>query len=252
MLPSSAQLVANIANAKKSTGPKTEAGKNRSRLNAYRHGITGQICIFTNEDRQAFDIHCDGIREAFEPVGALELDLAQSIAEDRWRLKRARALESGIFALGHSAEPSNASDDEAEPDPGQQQIDTALAQARTWLADGKGLQLLTLYEQRIHRSIEKNMAQIAALQTTRKAARKQALEEAELLARLAYLKGENYNPASDFPPEPEDAGFEFSTATIHRQIRRKERLREARHYRAYGWSTKFPYDDPAVRFPQAA
>jgi hypothetical protein len=34
------------------------------------------------------------------PVGALEIDLAQSIAENRWRLKRVRAMETGIFAAG--------------------------------------------------------------------------------------------------------------------------------------------------------
>jgi len=34
------QLQANQANAQHSTGPKTEAGKNRSRLNAGRHGLT--------------------------------------------------------------------------------------------------------------------------------------------------------------------------------------------------------------------
>src|SRR5580658_3166349 len=153
------QLAANIANAQKSTGPKTDQTKQRTRLNAYRHGLTGQICIFTPEEREAFDGHCTGIREALEPVGALELDLAQSIAEDRWRLKRARAVESGIYALGQS-QP-------AGDDLGQIQVGEALAQARTWLADGKNLQLLTLYEQRIHRSVEKNTAELAALQTKR-------------------------------------------------------------------------------------
>src|ERR1700729_308770 len=137
-MASPAQLAANFANSQKSTGPTTSQGKQRTRLNAYRHGITGQICIFTTQEQQAFDAHCTGIREALEPVGALELDLAQAIAEGCWCLKRASALESGIYALGQS-QP-------ATDDLGQIQIGEALAQARTWLADGKNLQLLTLYE----------------------------------------------------------------------------------------------------------
>ena len=34
------QIAANILNAQKSTGPKTEEGKNKSRLNAKRDGLT--------------------------------------------------------------------------------------------------------------------------------------------------------------------------------------------------------------------
>src|SRR5580693_9353378 len=99
-MSSSAQFEANFANAQKSSGPRTEKGKNRTRLNAYRNGLTGQIQILTDDEHEAFDQHCAGIRESLEPVGALEIDLAQSIAEDHWRLNRARALETGIFALG--------------------------------------------------------------------------------------------------------------------------------------------------------
>src|ERR1700691_4346696 len=99
-MASPAQLTANIANAQKSSGPKTGKGKHRTRLNAYRHGLTGQICLLTADENQAFDQHCTGIRESLQPVGALEVELAQSIAEDHWRLKRARAIESGILAAG--------------------------------------------------------------------------------------------------------------------------------------------------------
>jgi hypothetical protein len=42
-MPSSeAQIAANQANAQRSTGPKTAAGKERSRANSYKHGLTGE------------------------------------------------------------------------------------------------------------------------------------------------------------------------------------------------------------------
>src|SRR6202167_4749711 len=117
-MASPAQLTANVANAQKSSGPKTEQGKHRTRLNAYRHGLTGQICLLTADEHKAFDQHCTGIRESLAPVGALEIELAQSIAEDHWRLKRARALETGIFALGQlgqlGALPTSARDAPAQ------------------------------------------------------------------------------------------------------------------------------------------
>jgi hypothetical protein len=231
-MTSIAQLEANIANAMKSTGPRTGQGKQRTRLNAYRHGLTGQICIFTTEEQAAFDRHCTGIREALAPAGTQEIDLAQSIAEDRWRLKRVRTMESGIFALGQSAEPET-------DDLGQFQLDQALSPARTWLAEGKNLQLLTLYEQRIRRAIEKSMAELRGMQAERKAARQEALEEAQLFARLAYAKGEQYDPARDFPPELLKNGSDFSIAGINRLIDRNRRLDEAR-FHAEGSSKTCP------------
>jgi hypothetical protein len=226
-MPSMDQLIANLANAQHSTGPKTEKGKHRTRLNAYRHGLTGQICLLTADEQQAFDQHCTGIRESLEPVGALETELAQSIAEDHWRLKRARAIETGIFAagvLGQLGHPFGGIREDAAQVP----IDEALSKAHTWLAKGENIQLLALYEQRIHRAIEKNMAQLRTLRAERKAARQQALEEAQLLAQLAHSKGEKYDPASDFPPGLLQIGSDYSTTGITRLIARNQRLNEAR------------------------
>ena len=87
-----AQLTANRENAQHSTGPRTQEGRKRSSLNAFRHGLTGQIVIHTPEDEQAFKKHCDGIREALASVGALEIYLAQAIAENRWRRRGSQSV----------------------------------------------------------------------------------------------------------------------------------------------------------------
>ena len=214
-----AQLTANRENAQHSTGPRTIEGRKRSSLNAFRHGLTGQIVIHTPEDEQAFKKHCDGIREALAPVGALEIDLAQAIAEDRWRLNRARALENSIFALGQGEHLREYS--------GEPQVDTAIAQGRTWMAHAHELHLLTTYENRIRRSVEKNTAELRALQAERKAAIAKAEEEARLLVQLAEAEGGDYDPADDFPPESQPLGFVFSRSAIQRQIDRDRRLSRA-------------------------
>jgi hypothetical protein len=202
-------------------GPKTEAGKQRTRLNAYKHGLTGQIHLFSPEEHQAFEKHCQSIVEALAPVGILEQELAQSIAEGRWRLNRAHALESGIFALGQMADESQ-SVDQREID--QPEISQTLSQAKTWLEDGKQIQLLSLYEQRIQRSIAKNMAELRTLRAERQAARQQAVEEAILLSQLAKSKGETYDAAADLGSQE----FVFSVAEFEQLIDRKQRLDEAR------------------------
>jgi hypothetical protein len=202
-------------------GPKTEAGKQRTRLNAYKHGLTGQIHLFTAEEQEAFEKHCQSIVEALAPVGILEQDLAQSIAEGKWRLNRAHALESGIFALGQMADESSAID-QREID--QPEISQTLSQAKTWLQDGRQIQLLSLYEQRIQRSIERNMAELRTLRAERQAARQQAVEQAILLSQLAKSKGETYDAVADL----ESPKFVFSVAEFEQLIDRKQRLDEAR------------------------
>ena len=207
-------------NARHSTGPKTEEGKKRSSLNASRHGLTGQVLLFTPEDRRAFDAHCAGIVQHFEPIGAFELDLAQSIAEDRWRLKRARAMDNGMQALGHGEGPET-----EHPEVGE-----ALDQAVTWARDARNLQLLSLYESRIQRNSERNLNELRRLQAERREKEKQALEEALLLAQLAALDKQPWDHAKDQPPCMKPNGFVFSNEQIERYLDRQERLAEARRY----------------------
>ena len=192
-------------------GPRTDAGKQRICLNAYKHGLTGQIHTFTAEEHEAFEKHCQSVIEALAPIGTLEQQLAQSIAEGKWRLDRASAIESGIFALGQSREFD-------EP------VAQALTKAKTWLADSKQIQLLALYEQRIQRSIERNMAELRTLRAERLAARQQAVEEAILIAQLAKSKGETYKLPAEIP----SGQFVFSNSEIEPLIVRKQLLDEAR------------------------
>jgi hypothetical protein len=214
-------------------GPGSQAGTQRTRLNAYKHGLTGQIHLLTSAEQTAFDAHCKSICEALAPVGALEIDIAQAIAEDRWRLRRARAIETGIFAAGQQGllgfNPGNPSVSTTE-DPTQLLIEDTLIQARTWLAKNDNFLLLALYEQRINRTIERNMAELRTLRAERKAAREQALEEALLLSQLAQSRGKKYDPAADFPPQFLGTDSVFSPAAITRLIARNQRLNEARDY----------------------
>jgi hypothetical protein len=214
---SETQLEANRQNAQKSTGPRTEEGKKRCRINATRHGLTGQFHAFSHEDKRAFDQHCEGLMADYNPATYREKMLAMSIAEDMWRLNRARALENNIFAIGMSGAIGAATNvDSAEGH-------AAACQARVWLADGRNIQLLALYETRIRRNIEKNEKQLKELQAERKAAHAKALYEEILLAKLAISENVPYHA-----PEPDaQNGFAFSSHEITRLARRELRLEQA-------------------------
>jgi hypothetical protein len=212
---SEAQLNANRQNAANSTGPRTDIGKARTRLNGLRHGLTGQTVVMPYEDRKAYEAFVSQTIASLEPANDSERALAQLIADDSWRLNRARAIEENIFALDLATSPSQTSDD--------QETDQALNQAQTYLDHAREIQLLTVYAGRIARTIAKNKAELKALQTERKQTRDKAFEEAILLTNLAKSKGETYNPATD----PTNNGFGFSASEIARIIDRRRRLAEA-------------------------
>jgi hypothetical protein len=189
-------------------------------LNAYRHGLTGQVHILTPDDEIAYRKHCAGIHESFAPVGAMETNLVQAIAADRWSLDRGVAIEGSIFAIG-VGQPTRTSS-------GEPQVDVALAQARVWLADGKNLQLLSLYQHRIQNRVTKNKKMLDDLQQQRRATLQQVAEEVALLTQLAESKGETYDIARDYPRQSLPPQFDFSIPEIARLAAHLTRLAEAK------------------------
>src|ERR1700732_2977582 len=163
MIPAK-QLAANRNNAQKSTGPKTVEGRQRSRMNALRHGLTGQVTTMTEEDRAAHNQFSQALIKSLAPEGAMEIQLAQRVATDSWRLNRISAIEDNLFALGLHQNAGQLC-------PEQPQIDAALTTARVFTQESHQLQLLTLYEQRLNRAIEKNLALLESLQAARKTQR---------------------------------------------------------------------------------
>ncbi|SPE39550.1 hypothetical protein SBA3_3280013 [Candidatus Sulfopaludibacter sp. SbA3] len=179
-------------------------------FNAYRHGLTGQVRIMTPEDQAAYEAHCRGIVESLAPVGHFEADLVHSIADDRWRLNLAAVIDNNTFTRG-----LNEPDDITTHHP---EADAALAQARVWLTDSHKLGLLTLYEARIQRKIEKNLAILRQHQQDRQAALEKAVEEATLLAQLAAAKGESFDIDRDYPHEFRPPHVVFSTPDLARRV----------------------------------
>jgi hypothetical protein len=71
----------NRANAQHSTGPRTQAGKQRSKLNALRHGLTGQTIVLPTEDHSAYQRHSQSFLDECQPKGAIETQLVQSLLD---------------------------------------------------------------------------------------------------------------------------------------------------------------------------
>ena len=96
-MATAAQITANQTNAAHSTGPKTPEGKSAAARNSTKHGLSGAFTVLPHEDQDEFDILLVCLRDEFHPANQHETFLVELMAGSRWRLARARRLETAIF-----------------------------------------------------------------------------------------------------------------------------------------------------------
>jgi hypothetical protein len=179
--------------------------RDRRALSAYRHGLTGQIVLLTAAEQLAYAEHCEGYVESLKPEDYVQRNLVKLVANDRWLEESGAKLASAIAALQLQPETQTTGDPE---------IDAALSDARGWIEKGNSLALLSLYQGRTQRRIEKNMAELRKLkaesrahQAEKDAKLQNALEDARVLCRAAPEDSEAAIPII----ERVFANFDFST-----------------------------------------
>src|SRR3954447_19948037 len=82
------RVLANRANAKRSTGPKTEAGKLRSRVNGLKHGLRAELPVLPGEDADALQARLDIWIIEQDARTVLEKSLVEAAVIASWRLER--------------------------------------------------------------------------------------------------------------------------------------------------------------------
>jgi hypothetical protein len=201
-------------------GPKSPEGRRRSSLNAIKTMVTSKVHLCSPEEQPAYDAHMSAYKEAYAPVGILETELVVEIAKGRWRCKRAISVEDSIFAQGHL-------DHAAEMETGHPAVDSCLAEGKVWKEHSHSLMLISLYETRLRRAVEKDIAALEAMQAKRKEAYAAAQNEAIRLAQLAASQGEEYDPGDDFQPASAYGEFVFSAPDLLRVLDRRNRVDRA-------------------------
>jgi hypothetical protein len=93
------QIESNRRNSAKSTGPQTEEGKQRSRCNAIRHGLTAETVIGALEDVEDYQAFEAAITADYDAQSAVERELVLRLASLLWRLRRATTIETGLFEI---------------------------------------------------------------------------------------------------------------------------------------------------------
>ena len=93
------QIQANRRNALKSTGPTSEEGKQQSRRNAVRHGLTAETVIGALEDAEDYKAFEAAVIADYDAESAVERELVLRLASLLWRLRRATTVETGLFDI---------------------------------------------------------------------------------------------------------------------------------------------------------
>src|SRR5580704_1543821 len=204
----------NRANSAHSTGPRTESGKQRSSLNALRHGLTARTAVLPTEDPEAYQRHIQQFLDEYQPANSTETQLVHEIANTAWRLNRIPFLEAELLSQ--------------DPNP-QSQIPL--------------LASLGPHGSRLSRQFQKAVEQLRDIQEERRRKeRRQLTEAAELLIRH-QRKGLPWTPAPDDPVFSKQAGFVFSKEQIERHAQHLMRQNPA----FYAPNPNFHADPPPTQ-----
>ncbi|HEX4228510.1 MAG TPA: hypothetical protein VHZ07_07560 [Bryobacteraceae bacterium] len=195
-----AQIAANQANAKLSTGPKSTEGKAKSSLNAVSTGLTGRTVLLHGDDAKAYSGHMANFFVRFAPQTPEEEEIVQDLAQTKWRLNRVPQLEEDLWALGTISFASMFDDQATEVRPG-------LIRAHTFVTYGKRFDNLYLQESRLMRRYEKLLKQLGEIQFQRQAAE---IDERAAARAKADRPPEHTGRLAPVVRDLVNTGFEFS------------------------------------------
>ena len=233
----------NRENAKKSTGPKTEAGKERVRFNAMRHGLTGQVVILPTDDLVAYQKHSQEMLDSLSPKGALETKIAQTISDTLWQMNRSQAYHDQILASHALIRLNRLEPHQEEVTP---QLTEAFAVADAAAKVTRDLANLSLCQHRAYRTFERAHDRLRMLQEERRQKEAGQMADAKALLALHEAEQEEKREAREaeaeiaartglpspapyviVPFDPAQHGFDLQLTEIAAHRDRRERLNQA-------------------------
>src|SRR5262245_59807987 len=104
------QIEANRRNARKSTGPRTVAGKAVSSMNALKTGIDAQSSVIRGEDPNTLQLLTAEYYDRYQPATPEARALVDTLISSDWLLRRLRAAEAQLWE--HAFERQDRWDDD--------------------------------------------------------------------------------------------------------------------------------------------
>jgi hypothetical protein len=184
----------NRANATKSTGPKTTEGKQRSAMNAFKHGLTGQSLMLQPNEMEAYNRLTSAQLSDLKPRTEPERQLAQKIIDGHFRLNRLAGVENNMFNFGLIRNTTDTPHDD--------RVEVMVAQTRAWIEQSHAFDVLGRYETRLSRQLLKYTEEFERIQKER-IARERAEREADPRSKRHENKRDHFDLASFGRTAPE-------------------------------------------------
>jgi len=140
------------ANGALSKGPSTPAGKQRSSLNAIRHGLCAKCIVVEGESRENFLTLLQQHVHHLRPANQVEFGTIEEMCTAYWRLRRAWPLETSLF------------DKQMARQPDRGMMDRMIV-AFDAMATSHSLALLQRYETRDHLMYQRSLGALITLRT---------------------------------------------------------------------------------------
>ena len=179
-MSSSARILANRLNARKSTGPRSPEGKAVVARNPVKHGLLARQDVISSESQAEFDLYRTLILADLAPATPMESMLAERIVVLSWRLKRIACIQAQTIDAMKARNTSSPLDkltksllfkgqDLPQADSSDPAKDLALGRiAIKDFSNARVLEHLLMYERRIENSMFKTIFELQRLQLMRK------------------------------------------------------------------------------------
>jgi hypothetical protein len=142
------------ANGARSKGPSTTAAKQRSSLNALRHGLCANCIVLDHESRENFLILLQQHIDRLQPADEVEFGMIEEMCTAYWRQRRAWSIETGLFDRQMALQPDGG-------------VRDRMAVALDNLAASRSLALLQRYEARDHLMYQRSLRTLILLRTVK-------------------------------------------------------------------------------------
>ena len=205
-----AQIDANRENAKKSTGPKTVAGKRAVSQNALKHGLFADEAVIRGESHAEYESHRQALLDEWRPVGPTESMMAERIVSLAWRLRRAELMQNEAtecMILRHVVGETDGELDRAyrkaygvspdESPDSREYLSLGRIATKRWSDNTKLIERLFMHERRIESSLNRTMTYLKKLQIMRRIEYDDAAERTAAPCRGHLARASRGHPAHD-------------------------------------------------------
>jgi hypothetical protein len=159
------QIQANRANAKKSTGPRTQAGRAQSAKNGQSHSWLARTVVIPGESTDRFTALLTEFEEEYAPQTAVEQALVENIVTARWNLMRLMALQNTALIEEILRQQSAAGNDANTPPNPQSPSAVAAAAFRSLADQSHATDLLSRYQDRYDRQFHRAVLRLSQIRT---------------------------------------------------------------------------------------